>query len=473
MKKINIKLIGLVLLMVLALGSCKSWIDTNVNTNPDSPSDVPMSSILTGVQANMGYNTIGGNDLCRVTSIWMQYFQGIARQSQGTANYILLESDVNNLWVTDYTNTMMNLQTIITKANAAGNATYRGIAEVLLANSMGVVSDVWGDIPYSAAFQGVANLNPAFDSQKDIYGDILNLLDDAIVQFSSAGAPTIGGDLMYGGDPSLWLQAAYSLKARYILHKSKVDNNAFQDALNVLAQGGISSNDNDLAFNFIDAGGQQNPLFQFMQQRSGDISMAQVFIDTLKGRYDPRLPMFATVSLDTTRPYFGNGWGETSNDASLPGVAVAGPASAVPFITYVETLFIKAECLYKTNASVDQVRAALIAAVTASMQKWGVDYTTWIAMYTLYINNSSGAPLYKEIMTQKWISMYNQAEVYIDWRRTDNVIGLQANPTVSAQRHEIPRHYPEPQSEVNYNPNTPGNIDLWSRVWWDATTPGK
>lgn len=472
MKKINIKLIGLVLLMVLALGSCKNWIDTNLNKNPDQPTDSPMSSILTGVQANMGYNTIGGNDLCRVTSIWMQYFQGVARQSQATTNYYLLESDDNNLWVTDYTNTMMNLKTILSKATAAGNSTYKGIADVLMANSLGVVTDVWGDMPYSAAFQAPTNITPAFDNQQQIYVDILSLLDDAIAQLSMSDAPSVDGDMMYGGDPSLWLQAAHSLKARYILHKSKLDPNAWSDALAAL-DGAISSNANDLQFSFFDAAGMQNPLYQFMQQR-GDITMAKVFIDTLKNRYDPRLPMFATVSADTANPYFGNGWGEVSGDASMPGDAVAAAASPVPFVTYVETLFIQAECLYKTNAPVEQVRAALIAAVTASMRKWNVDYTTWIAMYTQYINASSGAPLFKEIMTQKWISLYNQAESFVDWRRTENVIGLQANPLTSAQRNEIPRHFPQAQSEVNYNPNTPTLPDgLWSRVWWDATAPTK
>ncbi len=467
MKKINIKLIGLVFLMALAFGSCKSWIDTNINTNPDLPADVPMSSILTGVQANMAYNTIGGNDISRVTSIWLQYYQGIARQSQSTANYYWLESDDNNLWVTDYTNTMMNLQMIISKSATANNITYKGVAEVLLANTLGVVTDVWGDMPYSSAFQGIANLNPSFDNQQKIYTTIMNLLDDAIIQLGDPTAPAIDGDVMYGGDPALWLQAAHTLKARYILHLCKLQPTAFADALAAL-DGGISSNDNDCQFAFFDAAGQQNPLFQFMQQR-GDISMAQVFIDTLNlVRHDPRLPLFATVSLDTTRPYFGNGWGETSNDASLPGNAVASAAAPVPFVTYVEALFIKAECLYQTNAPVEQVRIALIDAVTASMQKFGADYVTWMTFYSSYINVSSGPPLYKEIMMQKWIALYNQAEAFNDWRRTNNVIGLSANPTTAAQKNEIPRHYPEAQTEVNYNPNTPKGIDLWTRVWWDV-----
>ena len=469
MKNINIKLIGLVFLMALALGSCKKWINTDLNVNPDAPSDVPMGSILTGVQANMAYNTIGGNDLCRVTSIWLQYFQGVARQSQSTANYYLLPSDINNLWVTNYTNTMMNLKTIAGKATGS-NPTYMGIAEVLMANSLGITTDFWGSIPLSGAFQGVGNLTPTFDTQESVYTEILRLLDDAIIQLSTPGAPTVNGDVMYGGDPMLWLEAAHSLKARYILHKCKLDNTAYTQALAAL-DGAISSNANDLQFNFYDAAGGQNPLYQFMTQR-GDITMAKVFIDTLQlVRHDPRLPFFATAVGDTA--YVGNGWGEVSGDVSMPGNAVAAASAPVPFITYVETLFMKAECLYKTNAPVAQVRTTLLAAVTASMEKWGADYTAWMGFYSMYINVASGAPLYKEIMTQKWIALYNQAEGFNDWRRTDNVIGLQANPLTSAQRNEIPRHYPEAQSETNYNPNTPTDINLWSRVWWDVTAPTK
>lgn len=470
MKNINIKLIGLVFLMALALGSCKKWIDTGLNTNPDAPTDVPMSSILTGVQANMAYNTIGGNDMVRVTSLWMQYFQGTARQSQGTTNYILRDGDVNNQWVTNYTNTMMNLKTIMNKAAASNNATYLGIAEVLMANSLGICTDVWGDIPYSAAFQGQTNLTPSFDNQQKVYESILALLDDAIVQLGSEGATAVDGDVMYGGEPALWLEAAHSLKARYILHLSKLDANAWANALAAL-QGGISSNDNDLEFQFFDASGNENPLYQFMTQR-GDLTMHKVFVDTLwTKRQDPRTPMFATFTGDTLAPYTGNGWDETADNVSLPGDAVAAASAVVPFVTYVETLFIKAECLYKTGAPVDQVRQALIDAVTASMQKWNADYAVWMGFYTMYINIAQGPPLLKEIMTQKWIALYNQAESYADWRRTDNIIGLQANPSQAAVRNEIPRRFPYPTSEKNYNPNTPAVSDIWQRVWWD--TAGK
>jgi hypothetical protein len=74
--------------------------------NPDAPKDVPMSSLLPAIEANMAYTLIGGNDYSRVTSQWMQYYQGVARQSQGESNYIWHDGDVDNVWNTSYSGSM-------------------------------------------------------------------------------------------------------------------------------------------------------------------------------------------------------------------------------------------------------------------------------------------------------------------------------------------------------------------------------
>ena len=74
MKKINFKFIGILLLVILALGSCKKWIDPNVNTSPDSPPDVDMSVLLAYSEVNKAYNTIGGNDIARVTRFLLPEF---------------------------------------------------------------------------------------------------------------------------------------------------------------------------------------------------------------------------------------------------------------------------------------------------------------------------------------------------------------------------------------------------------------
>ncbi len=459
MKNISIKFIGVFLLTVLVLTSCKKWIDTGINQNPDAPLDVPMSSLLPSIESNMAYNTIGGNDIARVTSMWVQYFAGVARQSQAEADYIFRDGDVNNQWNTNFAFTMMDLKQLMGKAKT--NKTYLGIADVLMANSLGINTDVWNDIPYSEAFQGQNVLAPKFDTQQEIYTEIIRLLDEAISVLPDGSA--VDGDLMYAGDPAMWLKAANSMKARYLLHLSKVDANAWANAL-AAVNGGFESNSDDLQFPFAVGVGTQNPLFQFMDQR-GDITMHKTFIDILNARFDPRRPAFATISGDPAQPFKGADWGSGGEDASLPGPAVAAEDAPVLFITYAEVLFIKAECEFKTGVAEAQVRTDLVAAVSASMDKWGVLDPVYMAAYDSAIQNVTGADLYKEIMMQKYIALYQQTEAYNDWRRTENVIGLSGNP--NGAKTEIPRRFPYSTDEKNYNSNTPKIADIWVRVWWD------
>ena len=195
MKNIRFKYIGVLLLLALVLGSCKKWIDTGINTNPDAPKDVPMSSLVPAIEANMAYTLIGGNDYSRVTSQWMQYYQGIARQSQGESNYIWHDGDVDNVWNSAYSGSMENLTILTKKAKAAKDMMNLGIADVLMAESLGYVTDIWGDVPYSQAFQGLAQLNTPFDKQQDLYPVILAMLDEAITSFKSTPLIYESGDL--------------------------------------------------------------------------------------------------------------------------------------------------------------------------------------------------------------------------------------------------------------------------------------
>jgi hypothetical protein len=475
MKNITFRFIGVLLLVALVFGSCKKWIDTGINVNPDAPKDVPMSSLVPAIEANMAYTLIGGNDYSRVTSQWVQYFQGVARQSQGESNYIWHDGDVDNVWNTAYAGIMENLLIVKSKATAAKDKMNLGIADVLLAESIGFVTDIWGDVPYSQAFQGLAQLNTPFDKQQDIYPKILALLDTAIASFSSTPLVYESGDLIYpngDGDPAAqgaaWLKAAYGMKARYTLHLCKTDPAAWANALALINDGALASNDDDMQFAFFSSVGEQNPLFQFMDQR-GDIAMHKTFIDMLNLRFDPRRAPYATMTADTVTPWVGADWGSTGENASLPGAGVASPNSPIFFLTYAECLFIKAECEYHANHADPQVKADLVNGVTASLNKWGVFSAPYIAAYSAYLDTVSvDTPLYKEIMTQKYIALYNQAETFNDWRRTNNLIGLVANPTTPAVQNVIPRRFPYSLGEKSYNTNTPANVDMWQRVWWDV-----
>jgi hypothetical protein len=478
MKNINFKFLGILLLVVLTLGSCKKWIDPNVNVNPDAPPDVDMSVILAYAEVNMAYNTVGGNDLARVTSMWMQYVSGMARQSKIQQNYLYTNSDINNLWNSNYATTMNDLNQIILKADVKLKSTpaeqsvghvYKGIAEVLMANALGVTTDVWGDIPYSESFLGFDNLQPKFDTQEEIYTTIQSLLTDAIVHLR-ATTSSADRDIIFGGDAAKWLSTAWALKARYALHLSKISATAYTEALAAIDSGAIASNADDCDFPF--AGyPYANPFNNFESER-GDVQMHSTIIDTLKFRQDPRLAVYADPNGDgdfigADFEYSGSG-----AEISWPGAAIAYETSVVQFITNTEVLFIKAEAKLKSGYPMSEVKADLVAAVTASMDKWGVFDATYMAFYDAAIQAIPDAAvdaIYTEIMRQKWIAMYYQLEAFNDWRRTNNVIGLPPNP--QGIRVEIPRRFPYSVDEQTYNSNTPvlpnAPYQIWERVWWD------
>jgi hypothetical protein len=80
----------------------------------------------------------------------------------------------------------------------------------------------------------------------------------------------------------------------------------------------------------------------------------------------------------------------------------------------------------------------------------------------------SGEALFEEIMTQKWIALFDQVETFTDWRRTNYPTLTPAALAVTLDQ-QLPRRYPYPTSERIYNgANMPQGLTISSRVWWDV-----
>ena len=129
-------------------------------------------------------------------------------------------------------------------------------------------------------------------------------------------------------------------------------------------------------------------------------------------------------------------------------------------VTYVEMKFIEAEA--KLGSDADGAAAAYNEAVKASLAKMGASDTDWEATNAA----ETGATITLEkIMKQKYIAMYAQFEGFNDWRRTDNIIGLDV--AADATQSSIPRRLPYPTSTQTYNSNAPQGRDIMTPVWWD------
>jgi len=459
MKKINIKILAGFFVIVAITSSCKKWIEEDYNVNQTKPQDVTLNLILPSAEASLAY-CVGG-DLGYATNLWMQQMSGSARQVLAYDRYVFTSSDDDNAWsFAMYGGAMENIYKIIEKGKAQNSPYYTGIGEVLMAYSLGSMTDLWGSIPYKQAFQGDKNLTPVFDSQQSIYSSIDSLLNDAInVQFAATTSlyTPSKDDLIYGGSLSKWIKAAYAFRARYAIHLSKVPgSNAYTNALSYLSNA-ITANSGDCAFTFGANQNEENPLYQFFDQR-GDFGMAKFMVDTLFHSNDPR----GTVFIDTT---YGTG-------ALAPGVGgvsdawIAYPfcseASPVPFISYVELKFIEAEANFQLG-NTGPAATAYNDAIAASLSKYDVTDSTWLATYA----NETGSTIsLKKIMTQKYIALFLQLEVYNDWRRTGFPVLV---PSVNGATSAIPRRFPYPTSEKLYNSkNCPtAGVSLTDKVWWD------
>ncbi len=277
---INIKVGLLAALFVMTFSACEKPFD-EVNDNPNLPKEVSERTLLPAAQISLGY-TYGG-DIARYNGVFTQTLTGADRQFIGYGKYLFTEEDFNNLWNNMYAGNMADLNRMmeIADKNPGFYDTYDAIAHILMAYSLMTVTDLFGDVPYSQAFQGVTNLRPAYDSQQTLYeSTIPGLLDESIsillnnnLTGDDLEAPA-SDDLIYNGDTEKWLRFAYGIKARLAIHKAKGSRSsaAAQEALNAVSNG-LSSNADNPGVRF--GANFQNPWFQYIDQR-GDISFSSL-----------------------------------------------------------------------------------------------------------------------------------------------------------------------------------------------------
>lgn len=457
MKKLNITKTVLILFLTLTSISCSNWIDSDLNTDPDSPSDVPMYLLLPAIQQSMGY-TLMGNDIVKTTGCWTQQFDGIANQAYTETRYQLTSADVNNLWNSIYIEMFNNSNIIIEKADIEGSESpnFKGVAQVLVATTLGVTTDLFNDIPFSNGIQGSNNiLKPTYDTQEKIYDTIFNIIDDAIINLNNTNNVfSVNGDVIYDNDVDQWKKAAYSIKARHLLQLSNVNgNSAYSDALSAV-EDGFQSNADDFLVPWEAA--NHNPLFQYIEQR-GNIRMASTLVNMLIDNDDPRLPFY--VAEDAEGNYTGSDSGSENADASEPGDYIAGAEASSILMTFSELKFIEAECLFMLGQTGAQ--EAYEAAVAASVSRvTGEAHSTWLA------DNINGIPVTLEnIIIQKYISGFGTNQPYSDWRRTGYP---ELEIAEGAVLKAIPTRYPYPQDEIDYNTeNLPTAATISDKVWWD------
>src|SRR5207245_8496536 len=97
---------------------------------------------------------------------------------------------------------LINFRNVEAATTATGDTVWLGIAQIWEALTMGTVSSMWGDVPYSEAVSG--KTNPVLDDRFAILGNLQTLLTTAIANLGKSGAGPGANDLVLGGDKAAW-----------------------------------------------------------------------------------------------------------------------------------------------------------------------------------------------------------------------------------------------------------------------------
>ena len=158
--------------------------------------------------------------------------------------------------------------------------------------------------------------------------------------------------------------------------------------------------------------------------------------------------------------------GAASSDGSYTESAIKYTGDApIRLLTYSEYNFIRAEAA--VYGAPGDAETFFKEGITASMKSAGVSDAN-IALYLAAKGTLTGteSEKIKRIIEEKYIASYGvMMEPWTDWRRTGFPAISKVNNAVTT---DIPRSLPYPQSEIDLNPNSPGQKpDLLVRVFWD------
>lgn len=469
--------IFLYIAIVSLLVSCSQKQMDVVNRDRNNALDMPTKTIIPDIELKTAFE-VAGTDLAWYATVYIEHSAGTWAQS-ATADKRVAQNDAslfNNNWVSIY-DILNACKAVLSKTEPGGsesdNHWARGIALVCTAYNLAYATDLWGEVPWTEALLGPANLQPKYDKQSFLYPIIQTLLDSAISNLSRTTIKFGGYDYIYGGNQNLWIKAAWSLKARYYLRLTQRDPDASTKALAALANGFASNSDNFMFSSYEAQATGENPWYQFLNDRT-HLSSGKTLYDLMNARNDPRIPVyFSQIDTSTDPKVVKLAYVPAPNGTAIETqggiystslLTINGRTAPTPLMTYHELKFIEAEAKFRNGDATWQT--SLKDAIKANFDFHGaVDTINYFDTQVLP-RLTEGNEL-NEIITQKYIAFYEfePVEAYNDYRRVG--IPTMNNPNNHTATGGFVNRYAYAISEVSSNSAHVPKINVFvNKVWW-------
>jgi hypothetical protein len=284
--------------------SCVKHLETlNENPNGADPATTNPNLVLSTVLSETGrtFVDLGAGDIAGV----MQYTQKDGWGS-GHNNY---DWGGDNPWGSYY-DILRNNQFVYNKAVASNDEFLQGITLVMRSMVFGLLTDLYGDVPYTSALKGDEGGKdktfPTYDDQKSIYEGILSDLKTASTLLSKKKTEYSNNpgsvDLYYNGDPAKWRKLANSLALRYYMRISEKLPDEAKAGIEMIVNNPndypiitAASDDATMAFpgNSGSDSWPNNVTYDSDSSNYRRIKMCNTFVTALQALQDPRLGIFA------------------------------------------------------------------------------------------------------------------------------------------------------------------------------------
>ena len=490
---------------LLGTTSCNDYLD--VNDNPDRPAlaDVQPNSVFAGAVTGSYY--VQARRVNIFSSLMTNSFAGNSH-SYGTPymdEYTpnITSSFYSDIWDQMY-RSMVNFQMIIDYNDPSGDfAQYKAMAKIMKAYYMQMLTDFYGNAPYTEAWKRLDNSTPKYDKSEDIYKANIAELENAISLIDAKGGKVPStDDIVFAGSMAKWKAFANTIKLRHLLRMSNVTGEmaSYRDAklatlagqtftdANVLVNPGYdgATADSSNPFNnyvIVTPAGtrpgnytlvvpSEHIALALSGNAAGDTrDMYQKFNGIVDGRSN-RMFTFVGGKIEGVRQ------GATPGQPGAPsprtisrigsgivmgttgGVSVKGALSKPGVLMLKsEAELLLAEAAVRYPAIFSDGKTHFENAVKASYTYLGVpDANAAAEAYITSINSvaklgwtGSNENLIEAIITQKWLALtgVTPEQTYFDYTRT----GYPVNPLPTVSTNPRPNRLPYPVSEYAANTN--------------------
>lgn len=461
----------LVFLVIGLMSSCKDYFE--LDNNPNLVVNPPLNSLLSTTTQKTGLNN---QRVANITSYFVQYLA-----NPGAAG------STDTYQVTDYTSTwdalyfaMADIYDMKAKAIEQGSSQHKGVANILMSYHLSLVSDLFGQAPYSKAFAG-NTLTPGYDSEEALYTEAIRLLDEGITELAKTDSKLAlnpADDFIHHGSVDKWTKTAYALKARLLNKISKKASYKPAAVLDAVNKSYTSNADDAQMSGFLGLNPWASIALSNTQLILGGW-LSQQFMEHVNGVsygvVDPRISKITDKTVNGDYKGTPNGSGNvgpatnTVKDETYISRTSVLTSDAAPIIivSFAELKMIEAEAQFKAG-NLPAAFTAYRAGITAHMDKLGViaaDRDAYLA--SAVVAPAATALTLDQIFQEKYIITYLNPEAWNDARRYDYKYKNFTLP-VNASLTNFIRRVAYPVGETSKNgANVPTVTALDSKLWWD------